>query len=209
MKTDFAMTLPVSLVCLIAATCFVEFQIVAQESKGPPLSAELIKRIERLPQERLVVQEKANQISGGLMKAWGEIHIVKHWKPLLVELIGRVEKLDGDQAAKRYEQVMEVQGFLTQAALVANKEGIQPSDAVEYVRPDRVATENLLAYYVREVMFADHWDLDEYLDWKQRWRAGGDAPAPSLEPIEEDGSRSLIGHWEADPESGMFALPLP
>lgn len=204
MKIDFSIKLPVSRVCLIAAACFVEFQVAAQESKWPPLSTELIERIERLPQERLIVQEKANQISGESKAELGESYIVTHWKPLLVVLIGRGENLGREQAAKRYEQIMGVQQLLTQASLTS-EDGLLTAAGVEYIRPDRVATENLLAYYVQQVMFPDHWDLDTFLDWNRRWRADGDTTEPSAEPVEMEDAHSLVGHWEADPEMGMFA----
>jgi len=75
------------------------------------MGKELIERIDNLPRERVVVHVKANQegIEAGTDSARAA-HVVEHWKPLLIVLIGRAENLDRKVAEEGYEKFMEAVG---------------------------------------------------------------------------------------------------
>jgi hypothetical protein len=181
-----------------------------QESKWPPMSKELIERIENLPRERVVVHEEANlqSVEDGVASS-GDVHLIDHWKPLLIVLIGRAENLDQKEAGEHYEEVMRVVSTLTQANFEA-AEGVLTAAGGEYVRPAAVATENLLAHYARLVMMPGHWDVEDLSQWQERWSgvAAEDTSPGAAEEVaaSEDEERvALTGDWVATAESEMFA----
>jgi uncharacterized protein (UPF0335 family) len=179
----------------------------ADPSAWPPMGPELIKRIELLPREREAVAAESKRIMEETKTEFGDAHVVKHWQPLLVVLIGRAENRPRAEALKRYESLMDDLGLFTQAAL-EGESGLLSAAGSEYARPAREATENLLAYFVRCVMVPEHWDIEEWSAWSERWR--GESSEPDDEDTDGIGEKSgapsaLLGHWEGNPEMVHFA----
>lgn len=212
MKPTFKLrgfSLPLRLLPFLVLTGAFSGPLTGQESKWPPMTKELIERIENLPRERVVVHEEANRrVSDEGSSAAGDLHRIDHWKPLLIVLIGRSENLDREKAEKRYEDIMEVVGLLTQAEL-ETMHGLLTAAGGTYVIQPAIATEQLLAHYARLVMLPDHWEIGEWSHWQEQW-AGTFAENPSAdpsldEPASEDEERiALAGDWVATAESEMF-----